>query len=109
MSAFSSRKYLTRKQIEEYNRTLRGLYMKNLPKHHFILFGLPFFGLLLGGTYMLTFFTSLRYERHGERVTALSEEEQLSILGNRRKVDVKEDFYVCTQKLTPKSMYCIIF
>jgi cytochrome c oxidase assembly protein subunit 16 len=73
------------------------MYLRNLPKHHFLLFGLPFFGILLGGTYLLSFFTSLRYERHSERVTAMSEEEQLSILGNRRKVDIKEDFYVSRQ------------
>lgn len=39
-------------------------------------------------------FTQIRYDRRDEKVTMLDEEEALSIGQNKRKVDMKEEYYV---------------
>ncbi|EGF34515.1 hypothetical protein AAULH_14301, partial [Lactobacillus helveticus MTCC 5463] len=61
----------------------------------FIMFGVPVFAMLFAATYMLSYFTALRYEKHDQRISEISQEEALSIDGKKRKVDLKEEFYVC--------------
>lgn len=56
-------------------------------------FGLPFMMMLFGATYMLSEFTQLRYDRHDRKVTAVTEDESLSIAKGRRKIDLKDEFY----------------
>lgn len=58
------------------------------------MFGLPFIATIFFGSVYLSEFTQIRYDRRDEKVTMLDEEEALSIGQNKRKVDMKEEYYV---------------
>ncbi|PNS15893.1 Cytochrome c oxidase assembly protein COX16, mitochondrial [Sphaceloma murrayae] len=62
-------------------------------KHPFLLFGLPFMATMVAGSFFLTPATALRYERHDNKVKQLSQEESLGIGANKRKVDLREEYY----------------
>ncbi|KAG8631408.1 hypothetical protein KVT40_000548 [Elsinoe batatas] len=62
-------------------------------RHPFLLFGLPFMATMLAGSFFLTPATALRYERHDNKVKQLSREESLGIGTNKRKVDLREEYY----------------
>ena len=46
------------------------------------------------GSFFLTPATALRYERFDRKVKQLSKEEELGIGKNKRKIDMKEEYYV---------------
>ncbi|PGH17556.1 cytochrome c oxidase assembly protein COX16, mitochondrial [Helicocarpus griseus UAMH5409] len=54
-------------------------YRANLNKHPFLLFGLPFIGIMLAGSFLLTPATALRYERHDRRVQQVSQDEAMGL------------------------------
>ncbi|OCK82204.1 cytochrome c oxidase-assembly factor COX16 [Lepidopterella palustris CBS 459.81] len=68
-------------------------YRFHLRKHPFLLFGLPFVVTIVAGSFFLTPATALRYERHDRKVRQLTTEETLSLGKNRRKVDIREEYY----------------
>jgi cytochrome c oxidase assembly protein subunit 16 len=78
-----------------HGNTIAARYRRQLTKHPFVLFGLPFLTTIVAGSFFLTPATALRYERYDRKFTQMSEEERLGIGKNRRKVDMKEEFYVC--------------
>lgn len=45
------------------------------------------------GSVALSNFTAVRYEKRDRRVQELDDEENLKIVKNKRKVDVKEEYY----------------
>ena len=65
-----------------------------MAKRPFLLFGLPFLAVMIGGSFVLTPATAIRYERHDRKVRQLTKEEELSVGRNKRKVDLKEEYYV---------------
>ncbi|OAX78230.1 cytochrome c oxidase assembly protein COX16, mitochondrial [Emergomyces africanus] len=54
-------------------------YRANLAKHPFLLFGLPFIGVMLAGSFVLTPATALRYERYDRKVQQVSQEEAMGL------------------------------
>ena len=90
MPTFSSKKF----RSSSYNNTLHARYRAALAKHPFALFGLPFVGTMLLGSFFLTPATALRYERHDRKVKTMTEDEKLGIGKDRRRIDVKEEYYV---------------
>lgn len=74
--------------------TLGARYRLLLAKHPFALFGLPFIGTIVAGSFFLTPATALRYEKHDRKVKRLSEDEALGLGKGRRKVDLNEEYYV---------------
>lgn len=58
------------------------------------MFGLPFISLMVMGSFLLTPATALRFEKHDRKVKTLSKEEELGLGQNRRKVDIKDEYYV---------------
>jgi cytochrome c oxidase assembly protein subunit 16 len=54
-------------------------YRAHLTKHPFLLFGLPFIGIMVAGSFFLTPATALRYERHDRKVQQLSKEEAMGL------------------------------
>ncbi|VVT57571.1 uncharacterized protein SAPINGB_P005762 [Magnusiomyces paraingens] len=94
LSAFSNKRYMSPKQFEEWKKTPYGKYSTQLKKHPFLLFGLPFMASLFFASLYLSEFTSIRYKNRDERVQMITEEEALkSSSANRRKVDMREEFY----------------
>lgn len=83
------------------------LYRAKLPRHPFLLFGLPFIAVMVAGSFVLTPATALRYERYDRKVKQLSEEEAMDLglkgLGGeegikrnpRRRIvgDEREEYY----------------
>lgn len=89
---------------------LGALYRARLPRHPFLLFGLPFIAIIVAGSFALTPAAALRYERYDRKVQQLSQEEafQLGLKGPdgeegikrnpRRRIigDEREEYYVRT-------------
>lgn len=49
---------------------------------------------MVGGSFLLTPATALRYERHDRKMKRLSKEEEMGIGKDRRKVDsMQEEYY----------------
>lgn len=83
-------------------------YRGGLPKHPFLLFGLPFIMVIVAGSFVLTPAAALRYERYDRKVKQLSQEEamELGLKGPdgeegirrnpRRRIlgDEREEYYV---------------
>lgn len=74
--------------------TLPARYRASLAKHPFLLFGLPFIVTMVAGSFFLTPAAALRFERHDRKVKQMSKDEMLGIGKDRRKVDLKEEYYV---------------
>jgi cytochrome c oxidase assembly protein subunit 16 len=89
------------------------IYRATLPRHPFLLFGLPFITVIVAASFVLTPATALRYERHDRRVRQLDQEEAIalglkredgkeSITRNPRRHIVgsdREEYYVCELRL----------
>ena len=77
-----------------YSNTVGARYRAQLQRHPFALFGLPFIVTMVAGSFFLTPATAIRYERHDRKVRRMTREEELNLGGNRRQVDMKEEYYV---------------
>lgn len=69
-------------------------YRKLMAKHPFLLFGLPFMSVIVAGSFVLTPATAVRYEKHDRRVRQMTKEEALGVGSSRRKVNMKDEYYV---------------
>ena len=65
-----------------------------MQKRPFLLFGLPFMTVIVGGSFILTPATAIRYERHDRKIRQMSREEELNVGKGKRKVDIREEYYV---------------
>lgn len=65
-----------------------------LQRRPFIYFGLPFLGLVIFSSYALEKFTKTRYDYHSTKVQSVTKEDQLKMDKNRKRVDLKEEYYV---------------
>lgn len=73
-------------------------YRGSLNKHPFLLFGLPFITTMVAGSFFLTPATALRYERHDRKVKQISREEAMGLGKDRRKIDMREEYYRLAMK-----------
>jgi len=89
MGTFGNKKYRSAADTN----TIASRYRRALGKHPFALFGLPFIVTIVAGSFFLTPATAIRYEKHDRRVRRMSKEEELGIGKDRRKVDMKEEYY----------------
>ncbi|KAJ9120624.1 hypothetical protein QFC22_002553 [Naganishia vaughanmartiniae] len=64
-----------------------------LQRRPFIYFGLPFIGLVVFSSYALEKFTTTRYDYQDTKVRSVSKEEELKMDKNRKRVDLKEEYY----------------
>ncbi|RAO73798.1 uncharacterized protein BHQ10_009810 [Talaromyces amestolkiae] len=55
------------------------IYRAKLPRHPFLLFGLPFIAVIVAASFVLTPATALRYERHDRKVRQLDQEEAIAL------------------------------
>lgn len=60
----------------------------------FAFFGLPFLSLVVVSSYALQTLTSTRYELNDQKVQAVSKEDELGMSKDRKKVDIREEYYV---------------
>ncbi len=90
MAVFPSKRY----RPSSHQSTFAAKYRAALSKHPFALFGLPFIATMVVGSFFLTPATALRYERFDRKVKQLSKEEELGIGKNKRRIDMKDEYYV---------------
>lgn len=90
---FGSKSFMGAKERAAHEKTFVGKYEKLVKKNSFLYFGLPMMLSIALGSVFLTNFTALRYERRDEKVKEMNEDEALSLIENRRKVDIKEEYY----------------
>jgi len=90
MAVFQKNKY----RSAAYSNTFPARYRAALAKRPFLLFGLPFLAIIVGGSFVLTPATAVRYERHDRKVRQMTREEELSLGKAGRKFDMREEYYV---------------
>jgi cytochrome c oxidase assembly protein subunit 16 len=95
MPTFTSKKFRPSSE-----HTIASAYRATLPKHPFLLFGLPFIATMVAGSFFLTPATAMRYEKHDRKVRQLSKEEELGIGKDRRRVDMNEEYYRLAAKVS---------
>jgi cytochrome c oxidase assembly protein subunit 16 len=91
--AFGSKTFMGKREREMFDNSLVGKYQKLVKKNSFVFFGLPMMLSIALGSIFLTSVTSLRYERRDEKVQEMGEEEALNLINNRRKVNIKDEYY----------------
>ncbi|KAK0613088.1 cytochrome c oxidase assembly protein COX16-domain-containing protein [Bombardia bombarda] len=89
MGAFPNRKY----QSTATAGTFAARYRAMMSKRPFLLFGLPFMSVIVAGSFILTPAAAIRYERHDRKVRMMSREEELSVGREKRRVDMKDEYY----------------
>ncbi|KAF9260320.1 hypothetical protein L218DRAFT_584276 [Marasmius fiardii PR-910] len=57
------------------------------------LFGIPFVLLMVAASYGMTTFTQTRYDLHDQKVKQVSKEQELKLDSNRRKFDIREEYF----------------
>lgn len=92
MAVFPAKKF----RSSSYESTAASRYRAALAKRPFLLFGFPFIATMVLGSFFLTPATAIRYEKHDRKVRQLSKEEELGIGKDRRRIDLKEEYYVRT-------------
>lgn len=72
-----------------------------MQKRPFLLFGLPFMAVIIGGSFVLTPATAIRYERYDRKVRQMTREEELGVGKAGRRVDLREEYFVSVLFLPP--------
>ncbi|RDX46970.1 hypothetical protein K466DRAFT_581209 [Polyporus arcularius HHB13444] len=57
------------------------------------LFGVPFVLLIVGASFGMQQFTQTRYDLHAQKVTAMNKEQELGLAQNRKKFDIREEYF----------------
>ncbi len=90
MAIFQNRKFRSSADAG----TFASKYRAMMAKRPFLLFGLPFMAVIVGGSFILTPAAAIRYERHDRKVRQMTREEELGVGKSARKVDLREEYYV---------------
>lgn len=90
MPAFQSNKFRSSAEASRIATRYRAL----IKKHPFLTFGLPFLGVIVAGSFVLTPATAIRYEKHDRKVRQMTKDEELNVRRAPRKVDMREEYYV---------------
>ncbi|KAG7085764.1 hypothetical protein E1B28_003305 [Marasmius oreades] len=57
------------------------------------LIGIPFVLLMVAASYGMSTFTQTRYDLHDQKVKQVSKEQELRLDSNRRKFDIREEYF----------------
>lgn len=80
MPAFQAKPFRrTPTASSSFGERVGAIYRSKLPRHPFLLFGLPFMLVIVAGSFILTPATALRYERHDRKVQQLSQDEAMEL------------------------------
>lgn len=90
MPAFQNNKFRSSADMSRVAMRYRAL----IQKHPFLTFGLPFLGIIVAGSFVLTPATAVRYEKHDRKVRQMTKDEELNVRRAPRKVDMREEYYV---------------
>lgn len=59
------------------------------------------------GSYALSSFTTIRYERHDQKVKVMEEEELLKLDKDRRRPDIREEYYVLKPNIMRRNILTV--
>jgi len=90
MPAFENKKFRGSADANKFAVKYRAM----MARHPFLMFGLPFMAVIIGGSFVLTPATAIRYERYDRKVRQMTREEELSVGKMGRKVNIKDEYYV---------------
>lgn len=90
---FGNKVFRSARQQAAFEKSFAGRYQRLIKLNPFLFFGLPFCGMVVLGSYWLTAFTTVKFEREDRRIHELNEEDILKLKVKQRKVDVKEEYY----------------
>jgi len=62
-------------------------------RNHPAYFGVPFLLIIIGASFGLQAFTQTRYDLHDQRVSQVTKETALGLNRNRRKFDIREEYF----------------
>ena len=68
-----------------------------------LLFGVPFISSIVFAMSALATITRSRYDQHDHKLKTLNREEQLQLRRDRKKFDVREEYFVCCLLYTSPS------
>lgn len=105
MTIFQAKKFQSAAEIGTFAAKYRAL----MAKRPFLLFGLPFMAVIIGGSFVLTPATAVRYESHDRRVRQVTREEELGIGKSARKFNIKDEYYVSAPSIKYDIVYGIIY
>lgn len=92
MAQLPRRKFVSSKEREAFSRTWRGRYLQKMKSNSLVYFGLPFFTMMLVGTYFAAQFSTIKFEESDRRVQEIPSQRSLEGV-KKRKVDMKEEYY----------------
>ena len=95
MATFQNKKFRSSADTNQLGMKYRAL----MNRHPFLMFGLPFLGVIISGSFVLTPATAVRYEKHDRKVRQMTKEEELNVRRSPRKVDMREEYYVSAASL----------
>lgn len=67
--------------------------LNNRMRRNPLLFGIPFVAIIVGASFAMTAFTQTRYDLQSQRSSSVTKEEELGLKKNRKKIDVREEYY----------------
>lgn len=91
MPAFPSNPYPS--SSSRRNQSAFSRLIPSIRRRPFLLFGLPFTLTIVSAAYGLSYLTETRYEYNATKVSALSKEEELGMKKDRRKIDLREEYF----------------
>ena len=77
-----------------FNRATQSHLARRINQKPFLMFGLPFLTTVLAGSFILSYFTQIKFDRRDQQVRTVSKEDQLGLSKDRRKVDIREEYHV---------------
>ncbi|EKM54938.1 uncharacterized protein PHACADRAFT_194964 [Phanerochaete carnosa HHB-10118-sp] len=64
-----------------------------LLRKHPALFGIPFVLIIVGASFGMQSFVQTRYDLQDQKIQNVTKEQELGLAKNRRKVDIREEYY----------------
>ncbi|KDQ61283.1 hypothetical protein JAAARDRAFT_173903 [Jaapia argillacea MUCL 33604] len=64
------------------------------------LFGVPFLLIIVGASFALEPFARVRYDLQDQKISQVSQEEALGLQKNRKKFDIREEYFKLSQEST---------
>ncbi|WFC99964.1 thiol oxidase [Malassezia yamatoensis] len=74
-------------------KAVSAAYKAQVARRPTLLYGVPFVGIIVFGSFGLAQFTQIRYIQHDQRTRAMTQEEQLRLKQDRKRLDLREEYF----------------
>ncbi|KAJ2934963.1 hypothetical protein H1R20_g1275, partial [Candolleomyces eurysporus] len=75
------------------SKTFKSTNLSSTIKKHPSVFGVPFVLLMVAASFGLSSVTQTRYDHHDQRVKQVTKEQELRLDQNRKKFDIREEYF----------------